>query len=98
MEVRSDTLSPAINLTEHTMSIDSRFTKQPVRPSYPQLTRTKKAAIVFAAVLVSSTLLGGVLSMFEMRSDETAMARASVQTQPSTDGLAVRKVDPWPRG
>ena len=48
--------------------------------------------------LVSSTLLGGMLSMFEMRSEETAMARASLETQPSTDGLAVRKVDSRPRG
>lgn len=80
------------------MSIDSRSTKQPVRPSYPQPTRVEKAAIVFVAALVSSTLLGGMLSMFEMRSEETAMARASLETQPSTDGLAVRKVDSRPRG
>jgi hypothetical protein len=80
------------------MSIDSRFTKQPVRPSYPQLKRAKKAAIVFVAVLVSSTLLGGMLIMFEMRSEETAMARASIKTQPSTDGLAARKIDSGPRG
>ena len=81
------------------MSIDSRSTRQqPVRPSYPQPTRAEKAAMALAAVLVSSTLLGGMLSMFEMRSEETAMARASVRTQPSTDGLAVRKIDPGPRG
>jgi hypothetical protein len=80
------------------MSIDSRFTKQPARPSYPPTTRARKAAIVFLAVLVSSTLLGGMLSAFEMRSEETAMGRASVKTQPSTDGLAVRKVDSASRG
>ena len=99
MEIRSDTLSPAINLTEHTMSIDSRSTKQqPVQPSYPQRRRAEKAVMGLIAVLVSSTLMGGMLSMFEMRSDETAMARASVKTQPSTDGLAVRRVDSAPRG
>jgi len=81
------------------MSIDSRFTKQPARPSYPPTTRARKAAIVFLAVLVSSTLLGGMLSAFEMRSEETAaMGRAAVKTQPSTDGLAVRKVDSASRG
>jgi len=80
------------------MSIDSRFTKQPVRPSYPQLTRAKKAATALVAILVSSTLLGGTLIMFEMRSEETAMSRASVKTQPSTDGLAMRKIASGPRG
>jgi hypothetical protein len=80
------------------MSIDSRSTKQPVRPSYPQPTRAEKAAMALVAVLVSSTLLGGMLSMFEMRSEETAMAGASIKTQPSTDGLAVRKIDSGPRG
>jgi len=56
------------------MSIDTRSTKQPVRPTCPQLTRARKAAMALVAVLVSSTLLGGVLSMFEMRSVEMAMA------------------------
>jgi len=80
------------------MSIESRSTKQPVRPSYPQPTRAEKAAMAFVAVLVSSTLMGGMLGMFEMRSAETAMARASVKTPPSTDGLVVSKVDSGPRG
>ena len=81
------------------MSIDPRSTKQqPVPRSYPQPTRAKKAAMALVAVLVSSTLLGGLLIMFEVRGQETAMARASVKTQPSTDGLAVRKIDSGPRG
>jgi hypothetical protein len=80
------------------MSINFRSTKQPVRPNCPQLSRAQKAAMALVAVLVSSTLLGGMLSMFEMRSDEVAMARASVKTEPSTDGLAVRKVGSGPRG
>ena len=80
------------------MFADSHSKGQPVRPSYPQPTRAEKAARALAAVLVSSALLGGVLSLFEMRADETAMARASVKTQPSTDGLAVRKIDSGPRG
>ena len=79
------------------MSIDSRSTKQHERPSYPQSTRAEKAAMAFVAVLVSSTLLGSMLSMFEMRSEETAMARGSVKTQPATDGLAVRKINSGPR-
>ena len=73
------------------MSIESHATKQPVRPSYPNPTRSEKIAMIFVAVLVSSTLLGGMLSLFEMRSEQSAMAGASVKTQPSTDGLAVRK-------
>ena len=80
------------------MSIDSRSAKQPVRPSYPQRTRAQKAAMTLVAVLASSTQLGGMLSMFEMRCEEAAMGRTSVKTAPSSDGLAVRKVDSGPRG
>lgn len=79
------------------MSIESHATKQPARPSYPQPTRSEKTAMTLVAVLVSSTLLGGLLSLFEMRSEETAMVRASVKTQPSTDGLAMRKINLGPR-
>jgi len=78
------------------MSIDFRSTKQPVRPRCPQLSRAQKAAMALAAVFVSSTLVGGMLSMFEMRS-EAAMAAASVKTAPSTDGLALRTVLSGPR-
>ena len=76
------------------MSIESHATKQPARPSYPQPTHSEKTAMTLVAVLVSSTLLGGMLSLFEMRSEETAMA---VKTQPSTDGLAMRKINLGPR-
>ena len=75
------------------MSIDSHSTKQHERPSYPQPTRAEKAAMALVAVLVSGMLLGSMLSMFEMRSEERAMARGSVKTQPATDGLAVRKIN-----
>jgi hypothetical protein len=80
------------------MSIESRATNPSVRPSCPQPTRAEKTAMALVAVLVSSTLLGSMLSMFEMRSDEAAMARASVKAQPSADGLAVRKAGSGPRG
>jgi hypothetical protein len=81
---------------EHAMSNDLRSTKSSVRSDCPQLSRTQKAAMALGAVLVSSTLLGGVLGLFEMRSEEAAMAR--VKTAPSTDGLAVRTATSGPRG
>jgi len=80
------------------MSIDSRSTTQPPRPSYPQRSRAKTAAMALVAVLASSTLLGGMLTLVEMLSEQAATARASVQAQSSTDGLAVRKIDSGPRG
>lgn len=80
------------------MSIDSRSTKQAARRSFLQPTRTEKTATALVAVLVSSTLLGSVLTMFEMRSEQTAMERASIKTQPSTDGLVLREIDSGPRG
>ena len=75
---------------------DFRSTKPPVRSDCPQLSRTQKVAMTLVAVLVSSTLLGGVLGLFEMRSEEASMAR--IKTAPSTDGLAVRGVASGRRG
>jgi len=77
------------------MSIDFHSTE---RPNYPQPTRAEKTAMALAAALLSSTLLGSMLSMFETRSEEAAMARTAVRTQPSTDGLAVRKTNSGARG
>jgi hypothetical protein len=84
-------------MTEHAMSIDLRSMKQPTRPNGPRLLWAQKAAMVLVAVLVSSTLLGGMLSLFEMRSEEAAMARAPVKTAPSSDGLAARRVGSAPQ-
>lgn len=75
------------------MTTDSRSTQQPVRPNYLQPTRGQKAAVALVAVLASCTVLGGTLVMFELRSNATAMARASIQTPPSTDEFAVRTAD-----
>ncbi len=80
------------------MTIDYRFTTQPVRPHCPQLSRAQKATMAVVAVFVSSTLLVGMLSLFEMHREEAAMARAPLKAAPSTDGLAVRKVGSAPRG
>jgi len=80
------------------MSIESSSTKQPVQPNYAPASLAQRAAFALGAALISSTLLGGVSSMFAMRIGEAAMARASVKTQPSADGLAVRKLDSRPRG
>ena len=80
------------------MSIDRRSSKQPVRPNYPEIPRARKAALAFVAVLVSSTLVGGVLGMFEMRGQESAMAQTSVETTASSDRLALRKPGPEERG
>lgn len=79
------------------MSTESHPTNQSARPSCPQPTRAEKTAMALVAVLVSSTLLGGMLSMFEMRSEKAAIARTSVNTQTSSDGLAVRNIDSGPR-
>ena len=65
------------------MSIDPRFTHATVRPSYPRRTRAEKAAMAVVAVLVSSTLLAAMLSLFEMRSEDTTVARAPAGAQPA---------------
>ena len=89
---------PETNVTEHAMSHDSSSTTRPARPSYPQLSGARKAAMAVVAVLVSSTLLGGMLSMFEMRSGDSAAVQASMQPAPSSDGFAARQTSSAPRG
>lgn len=79
------------------MSTDSHATTQSSLPSYPQRTRTTRAVIAVAAVVVSSTLMVGVLGLFEMRSADIATGRASANGQPAIDALAVRRLDPAPR-
>ena len=79
------------------MSIDSHTTTQTMRPNYPQPSRSSKAAMALAAALVSSTLLGGTLSLFEMRANEAAVTAASAKPQPSTDGVAMRQGGSQPR-
>ena len=73
------------------MSIDSHTTTQTTHPSYSQPSRPRKAVMALVAALVSSTLLGGTLSLFEMRSNEAATTTVSVKPHPSTDGLAMRR-------
>src|SRR5690349_15837281 len=68
---------PHTHLKEPAMSTDSHATTQSSLPSYPQRTRTTRAVIAVAAVVVSSTLMVGVLGLFEMRSADIAMGRAS---------------------
>ena len=79
------------------MSIDCRSPKQAVQPHYPEISRARKAALALVAVLVSSTLVGGMLGMFEMRSQD-AMAQTSAETAPSSDRFALRKPGSEPRG
>lgn len=80
------------------MSIESQHTQRPTAPTYPQRSRVEKAAMAVTAVLLSSTLLGGVLSLFEVRGANAAMAAASVAPGPSTGAVARRTIDPGPRG
>lgn len=79
------------------MSIDFQTTNQTTRPSYSRPSRSSKAAMTLVAALVSSTLLGGTLSLFEMRANEEATTTASSKPQPSTDGLAMRRGGSQPR-
>jgi hypothetical protein len=79
------------------MPIEPRTTEQPVRPSYPPASLAERTAMALVAVLVSTTLLGSVSSMFAMRIQEAAIARTSVKGQLSADGLVVRKLDSRPR-
>ena len=80
------------------MSTIDRSTNNSHQPHYARPSRAAKAAVALVAALVSCTLLGGMLGLFEMRSEAAAFARASIEVQPSTSGLALRRVGSAPRG
>ena len=80
------------------MSNEVHASDRPVRPSYPQPTRTAKAVMAVVAVFLSTTVLGSVLALFEMRGNEAAIAHATVETQAPNAGLAVRTIDSARRG
>jgi hypothetical protein len=57
------------------------------RPSW-----TTRLASVFAAVLTSTALLGGMLGLFDKQSSDAAMARATSPASPASGALAVREL------
>lgn len=98
VRVRSDTLSPEPNLTERTMSTIDRSTNKSHQPHYARTSRSAKAAVAFVSVLVSSSLLGGMLGLFEMQSQDAAIARPLIDPQPPTTGIALQRVGSASRG
>jgi hypothetical protein len=88
VRVQSNTLKPGSNLTEHVMSTIDCSTSKRHQPRFAQPSPSAKAAIAFVSVLVSSTLLGGVLGLFEMRSDSAGLARAEQPAATASAGVA----------
>jgi hypothetical protein len=88
VRVRSNTLSPESNLTEHTMSTIDRSTNKSHQPHYAQPSRSAKAVVAFVSMLMSSALLGGMLGLFEMQSDSAGLARAEQPAATASAGVA----------
>ena len=64
-------------------------------------TRTPMAAriwMAFVSVVMSGTLIGGMLGLFEMHAEDAVIARASVKHAPADLELAVRAARPAARG
>ena len=80
------------------MPTTSFCTSQTTPPSSSQPSFAAKAAVAFIAVLVSSALLGGMLGLFEMHSEDAAFTAAAVHAQPAIGGLAMQDIDSVPRG
>ena len=80
------------------MATIDRSTNNFHQPHYAKPSGAAKAAIALVAVLVSSTLLGGMLDLFEMHSEDAAFARASIKAKPSSGGLVARNTRSAPRG
>jgi hypothetical protein len=72
---------------EHTMSHDVSAT-QSTRPTYPGTPLAARIWMTFATVIVSGTILGGLLALFEMRASDAALARAQSPGSPASCVLA----------
>jgi hypothetical protein len=70
---------PGHNLKEHTMSTTDRSTHDCARPQYSQPSTSARSMLAFVAVVMSSTLLGGVLSLFEACATDAVLRRAAAE-------------------
>jgi hypothetical protein len=66
---------------------------RPNRPEFAPPSLEARSVMGFAAFLISAALLGGLLGLFEQRSNEAAMARAVAPAGAASGALAVR--GPW---
>ena len=70
------------------MSTNERSSNKSHQPQYSQPARTTKAVAAFVSVIVSSTLLGGMLGLFEMQSESAGLARAEQPTSTARASVA----------
>ena len=94
------TLSPATDLTEHTMTQDLRCPARTFRAAPAHLVRTPLAAragMALLSLVMSGTLIGGMLGLFEMRAQDAAIARAAVKGDAAAAEIAVRASREAPR-
>jgi len=61
-------------------------------PTYTCTPLAARLGMGLVAVLASGTILGGVLGLFEMRSDDAALAQAAKSAPRSSSGLAACEV------
>ena len=70
------------------MSVTDRSTNRSARPHYAKSSSRAKVAAAFAAVLISSSLLGGMLVLFEMQGLEATSAQTAQLRTPSAPVVA----------
>jgi hypothetical protein len=82
----------------------SQDLRSPASPLYSAPARTAKTPMAagvwmaFLSVVMSGTLIGGMLGLFEMHAEDAVIARASVKHAPADRELAVRAARPAVRG
>jgi len=82
-------LEPQEHQTEHIMSkIDRSPNRTTAQPHYAEASTRAKAAAAAAAILISTSLLGGLLVLFEMRSLDATAAQTARQNMPSAPAVA----------
>jgi hypothetical protein len=72
------------------MSTNNRSTNEPARPHYAKSSRRAKAFATLFAVLISSSLLGGMLGLFEMQSRDAASGQTAQLGTPDAAVAALR--------
>ena len=65
---------------------------RPNRPEFAPPSLQARGVMGFAAFLISAALLGGLLGLFEQRSNEAAMARAKSPAVAASGALTERSV------
>ena len=82
-------LEPEASRRSLTVSENDRSSKGSARPHFPKSSHRARAAAAAAAVFISTSILGGLLALFEVQSRDATAVRTTRPGMPSAPVAAM---------